>query len=765
MRKIYMGILFVCLTAYASAADRYWVGGTSGNWNSTANWSATSGGTSGASVPGANDNVIFDNGLTVSVTYDLASNDVGFSGFSVINNSTITLTNTVSSTRSLTINNNGSTYYTVVATGSTLILKSNTNSVFNFGSSTLSNGRMVINGTIRCENQSVNTSSGPRLNAQDSIIINGTYYAGPAITQNGSNPTGSKFRFSSGSLYQLDKNGGVVPGGKWERGSLIKITGTTSAFPATWLGSGIYGSVEIDAPGANGTVSTMSLPTNTTFQGDFKVTNTGTIAALRFATTANNITIDGNFIVNSGTVSLANSASTSTVTVNGDFIQGTGTTLDLQASTGTTTFTVKGAVNTVGTITELGSSTTSTVVLGGTNSQTLSFGSTSIANDVRFQLNNAAGAVATTDWNMPSSSNSQLTLTLGNINMGANTLYLQNPAATALSGGTVNSHIIGKLRRATNTTASAYSFPVSDIATEFATVNITPATASSNYTVSFTRPNPYNRNAVPAGILQAGNYLWDITQNTGTGANLNFDFGNFANGGITDVNAVRALHWNGASWDNLGGTYVATNTLDVTGVTSFSPFTLGSVVDLLPVRFAHIKATLQGGIVKVDWSNLTETNVKNYTVERSADGIHFSSLQLIPAAGNTNSRVDYTATDGAPFNGVNYYRIRATEQNGSFFFSTIVRVQTNQEHTDLLLYPNPAVSGGLVSLQSGNLPKGSYQLLLVNAAGQVVQRQTINHSGGAVTQTLPLPVSVKSGYYTVQVVSETMKWVQPLMIK
>jgi hypothetical protein len=39
--------------------DRYWVGG-SGSWSSTTKWSATSGGASGASVPTASDNAIFD---------------------------------------------------------------------------------------------------------------------------------------------------------------------------------------------------------------------------------------------------------------------------------------------------------------------------------------------------------------------------------------------------------------------------------------------------------------------------------------------------------------------------------------------------------------------------------------------------------------------------------------------------------------------------------------------------------------------------------
>lgn len=41
-------------------ANRYWVLGGTGNWNSTTNWSATSGGTSGSSVPTVSDIVYFN---------------------------------------------------------------------------------------------------------------------------------------------------------------------------------------------------------------------------------------------------------------------------------------------------------------------------------------------------------------------------------------------------------------------------------------------------------------------------------------------------------------------------------------------------------------------------------------------------------------------------------------------------------------------------------------------------------------------------------
>jgi len=41
-------------------ANRYWVAGSAGNWNDTANWSITSGGAGGASVPTTGDAAIFD---------------------------------------------------------------------------------------------------------------------------------------------------------------------------------------------------------------------------------------------------------------------------------------------------------------------------------------------------------------------------------------------------------------------------------------------------------------------------------------------------------------------------------------------------------------------------------------------------------------------------------------------------------------------------------------------------------------------------------
>jgi hypothetical protein len=69
-------LLLVAMSSFgaAHAANRYWVASLFSNWNNVLNWSTTSGGLPGASVPAAGDVANFDNKSTVSCTIDAAVN-------------------------------------------------------------------------------------------------------------------------------------------------------------------------------------------------------------------------------------------------------------------------------------------------------------------------------------------------------------------------------------------------------------------------------------------------------------------------------------------------------------------------------------------------------------------------------------------------------------------------------------------------------------------------------------------------------------------
>jgi hypothetical protein len=81
-------------------AARFWVTGGTGNWNSTTNWSATTGGASGASVPSTADTATFDaSSGSGTATLDISPTIqtltcTGFTGTLAFGTNTITLTST-----------------------------------------------------------------------------------------------------------------------------------------------------------------------------------------------------------------------------------------------------------------------------------------------------------------------------------------------------------------------------------------------------------------------------------------------------------------------------------------------------------------------------------------------------------------------------------------------------------------------------------------------------------------------------------------------
>ena len=81
-------------------AARFWVTGGTGNWNSTTNWSATTGGASGASVPSTSDTAAFDASsgagtATLDISPDIQTlTCTGFTGTLAFGTNTISLNST-----------------------------------------------------------------------------------------------------------------------------------------------------------------------------------------------------------------------------------------------------------------------------------------------------------------------------------------------------------------------------------------------------------------------------------------------------------------------------------------------------------------------------------------------------------------------------------------------------------------------------------------------------------------------------------------------
>src|SRR5947209_837489 len=104
MKKLYAFLLpFLLITTIVSGQTRFWVGPNNGNWNNSANWSATSGGAGGAGVPGASNDVIFNSDALVNI--DLSS--ITLNSLQVTNNKNVRLY--TASNTSITVNSSSTT--------------------------------------------------------------------------------------------------------------------------------------------------------------------------------------------------------------------------------------------------------------------------------------------------------------------------------------------------------------------------------------------------------------------------------------------------------------------------------------------------------------------------------------------------------------------------------------------------------------------------------------------------------------------------------
>jgi hypothetical protein len=189
---------------------------------------------------------------------------------------------------------------------------------------------------------------------------------------------------------------------------------------------------------------------------------------------------------------------------------------------------------------------------------------------------------------------------------------------------------------------------------------------------------------------------------------------------------------------------------------SFSAFGAFAVADIgvaLPVKFGPIKAYEKLTGIQLDWKVYSEDKVKNYEIERSADGRSFTTVGSVPALYNNTSDGDYGFFDANPLPGISYYRIKNNDLNGKSAYSIVVRVNRNKAIKGLNLYPNPVLNG-IVSLQGSDLGRGNYKISLFGANGQEIFKQQIKHNGGTISQTIELPSTISKGVYMFSVRDE-----------
>jgi hypothetical protein len=128
-----------------------------------------------------------------------------------------------------------------------------------------------------------------------------------------------------------------------------------------------------------------------------------------------------------------------------------------------------------------------------------------------------------------------------------------------------------------------------------------------------------------------------------------------------------------------------------------------------------LKARAMEGAVSLTWGTEQEENSSHFDVQRSTDGLSFTTIGQISARENASTHYTYQWMDVAPLAGINYYRLKATDLDGTFTYTAIVSAQIAAATVENAIYPNPA------SDQFSILKENAVRLELLRLTGEKVQ--------------------------------------------
>jgi len=120
----------------------------------------------------------------------------------------------------------------------------------------------------------------------------------------------------------------------------------------------------------------------------------------------------------------------------------------------------------------------------------------------------------------------------------------------------------------------------------------------------------------------------------------------------------------------------------------------------LPLTLTSFTASMLGSDAVINWKTNNETNVKEFKVEKSLDGISFNQFATI-AANNSRGENFYSIKD-FDIQNTSYYRLKMMDIDGQFTYSQIAKLSL-EAFDQVSVFPNPASNSIVITNNQSSL--------------------------------------------------------------
>lgn len=210
-------------------------------------------------------------------------------------------------------------------------------------------------------------------------------------------------------------------------------------------------------------------------------------------------------------------------------------------------------------------------------------------------------------------------------------------------------------------------------------------------------------------------------------------------------------------WNALGGYHDPTaKTVTYINFQSFSFVTLGPSYSALPVTLTSFNANCNGDKIEITWTTESEYNSSHFSLQNSKDGVSWTEVAQLEAAGTTNQTTVYHYEDNKK-HGVSYYRLVQTDFDGSTEDFPIISVNCELESNVLSVYPNPTSNGFILNFHTHESFDYA-QIEMEDMYGRNVKTKELNIVTGQMSMLIETD-GLRPGTYIIYVKTQNLKFV------
>lgn len=172
------------------------------------------------------------------------------------------------------------------------------------------------------------------------------------------------------------------------------------------------------------------------------------------------------------------------------------------------------------------------------------------------------------------------------------------------------------------------------------------------------------------------------------------------------------------------GTYAfefkVTNSLGLDGLDTIFIF---NGERILPVNLTEFNAQKSNAGVLLQWITATELNTAHFEIEKSNEGTSFNYLGSVQATNETLAK--YNFTDLNPEEGMNFYRLKMVDKDGSFEYSKIISINYTDKRNGRISIDKAFATSSQLQLQVSSTKTEIVTLKVTDVLGHTVLQKKI----------------------------------------